>query len=206
VAGGASAPAHGRRAGRAARRTAGPGSDDCSDAFGALPAAARRQWATDTIKILAEDDPDAAAYRRLAFEQLSDFEYDPPAAWDMVRQAREPGERKRFVVLSRIQRLSGRKVAVEGFMMPLDFDRGSLTSFVPNGSYDMCAFGMLPTSPNEWIDVRMAGGRRTRFTGHFPVTVFGGLEVGPLWDTGRVTSLDRMDADFLGIDGSQLGD
>jgi hypothetical protein len=165
------------------------------------------EWVTETIKALADDDPDAAGYQRLTFDQLSDFEYDPPAAWDMARQAVDPEKRRRFVVPGHIRRLSGRKVAIEGFMMPLDFDRGYLGSFVLNGNYDMCAFGMMPASLNEWVDARMSGGRRTRFTGHFPVTVFGTLEVGPLWDNrGRVTSLYRMEADFLGIDGSLFGD
>jgi hypothetical protein len=40
----------------------------------------------------------------------------------------------------------------------------------------------------------------------FTSRVFGTLEVGPLWDKGRVTSLYRMEADFLGIDGSLFGD
>lgn len=164
------------------------------------------EWVAETIKVLAEDDPDAAGYQRLAFDQLADFEYDPPAAWDMVREAVDPDKRKRFVVPERIKRLSGRKVAVDGFMMPLDFDRGTLTSFVLNGSADMCAFGMMPSYLNEWVDVRMSGGRRTRFTGHFPVTVFGTLEVGPLWDKGRVTSLYRLEADFLGLDATWFGD
>jgi hypothetical protein len=207
----ADAPGASRRAmpsARGARLDAPPGA--AREAAPTPSPAPRRpragEWVTETIKALADDDPDAAGYQRLTFDQLSDFEYDPPAAWDMVRQAADPEKQKRFVVPGRIRRLSGRKVAIEGFMMPLDFDRGYLGSFVLNGSYDMCAFGMMPASLNEWVDAKMSGGRKTRFTGHFPVTVFGTLEVGPLWDKGRVTSLYRMEADFLGIDGNLFGD
>ncbi|MFN8094116.1 MAG: DUF3299 domain-containing protein [Vicinamibacteria bacterium] len=164
------------------------------------------EWVTETIKILASDDPDVDRYERLTFERLSDFEYDPPAGWDVADASRSPARRQQLVVPARIRRLSGRRVAIEGFMMPLDFDRGQLSNFVLNGSYDMCAFGMVPTSLNQWIDVRMSDKRKTRFTGHYPVTVFGILDVGPLWERGRVVSLYRLEADFLGIDESWFGD
>jgi hypothetical protein len=38
------------------------------------------------------------------------------------------------------------------------------------------------------------------------VTVFGRLEVGPLWDRGAVISLYRLEADWVGIDRSYFGD
>jgi hypothetical protein len=98
-----------------------------------------------------------------------------------------------------IRRLSGRKVAVDGFMMPLDFVGGAVTRFVLNASYDMCLFG-APSSATERIDVEMARGRTVPFT-HRPLRVYGVLDVGAQWEAGRVTSLYRLQAHAVGEPG-----
>jgi hypothetical protein len=56
-------------------------------------------------------------------------------------------------------------------------NQGNISRFALNGFRDMCSFGM-PTSPRDWILVRMKDGRRARYGGHVPVRVYGRLEVG----------------------------
>jgi hypothetical protein len=74
--------------------------------------------------------------------------------------------------------LHGRKVAIDGFMIPFDIDsQGNISRFALNGFRDMCSYGM-PTSPRDWILVRMKDGRRARYGGHIPVKAYGRLEVG----------------------------
>ena len=164
-------------------------------------------WVTDTIKALTKRDAATADYVPLTFSVLSGFPYpDPDMPMDLAQSQRlsslEASGRKsraRPEIPPSIRRLSGKRVGIEGFMMPLDYDNGTLSEFVLNGSYDMCAYG-APSNLNEWILVRMAGGKRTRFTGHIPVSVFGTLEVKEEMRDGRVVRIYRLTADFLGVD------
>jgi hypothetical protein len=170
-------------------------------------------WVTDTIKALTKRDAAAADYVPLTFSVLSSYPYpDPDMPMDLAQSQQfsslgalgsmgttggKPTIRPE--IPTSIRRLSGKRVGIEGFMMPLDYDNGTLSEFVLNGSYDMCAFG-VPSSLNEWILVKMDGGKRTRFTGHIPVSVFGTLQVGEEMRDGRVVSIYRLTADFLGVD------
>jgi hypothetical protein len=52
---------------------------------------------------------------------------------------------------------------------------------------------------NEWILVRMKGGKRAKFT-HLALNVKGRLEVGEQMRNGRVTSLYRLEADSAEIE------
>jgi hypothetical protein len=98
-----------------------------------------------------------------------------------------------------VRRLSGRRVAVDGFMMPLDFVAGAVTRFVLNSSYDMCFFG-APSRATERIDVEMARGRTAPFT-HRPLRVYGVLDVGAHRRAGGDTSLYRIRAHAVGEPG-----
>lgn len=172
----------------------------------------RPGWITDTIKALTPRDPATADYRPVEFSVLSGFPFGEPdlplALGEVGGPADLERQRERSSKLppvpADIRALNGRKVSIRGFMMPLDFDRGTLSEFILNGSADMCAFG-VPSSLNEWVLVRMAGAKRTRFTGHFPVSVFGTLEVREEYRDGRVVSLYRMSADFLGVPEDMVG-
>jgi hypothetical protein len=62
----------------------------------------------------------------------------------------------------------------------------------------MCYFG-APVRMNEWILVRMKGGKRAKFT-HLALNVKGKLEVGEEMKNGRVASLYRLEADAADIE------
>jgi hypothetical protein len=131
-------------------------------------------------------------YEVVPFARLSAFAYDD-------RRPTGNGFDSDGGVPDGIRRLSGRKVAVDGFMMPLDFVDGAVTRFVLNSSYDMCMFG-APSRATERIDVEMARGRTAPFT-HRPLRVYGVLDVGARWEAGRVTSLYRLQAHAVGEPG-----
>jgi hypothetical protein len=126
------------------------------------------------------------------FAVLAGFEYGEPTNVSSIRRSVPPGRIPGYV-----QALSGTKVAVSGFMLPLDFDGEGVTTFLLNASFDMCYFG-APVQPNQFIVVRMKDGRRTRFV-HTPVVVFGVLTVSEERRDGRIVSLYRMDADGVGF-------
>lgn len=129
----------------------------------------------------------------MSFSLLSGFHYgDPPGFEGMteVLQGREP-------IPPDVVALDRRKVAVVGFMLPLDFNGAGVSEFLLNANYDMCYFG-APTRPNDFIMVKMSGGRRTEFV-HTPIVVFGTLRVRENVQRGRVASLYEMEAQGVGI-------
>jgi hypothetical protein len=122
----------------------------------------------------------AAEHNRIDFGLLASFDDNGP-------------------VPDRVRVLTGRKVAIDGFMLPLEFSGGSVGRFVLNASYDMCSFG-APSLATERVDVEMTGGRRTLFT-HRAVRVYGVLHVREERSGGRLVALYRLAADALGPPG-----
>jgi hypothetical protein len=135
--------------------------------------------------LLASAPP--AGYEEVAFAALSNFEYELP---DPLDPTAKPDLSQ---VPARVKALNGRKVAIRGFMLPLDLDQSGVSQFMLNGSIDMCYFG-APVRMNEWVLVRMQGTKKARFT-HLPILVSGRLEVGEELKNGRVVSLYRLSAD-----------
>jgi hypothetical protein len=129
----------------------------------------------------------------VSFGLLSSFTYGDPVAPASVNP------RGRAKVPDAILALNGRQVAIDGFMLPIDYDDGGVTRFLLNASFDMCQFG-APSAVNERVDVTMTDGRRTVFT-HRPIRVYGQFEVGERREGGRLVSLYRMKGLALGAPG-----
>jgi hypothetical protein len=129
-------------------------------------------------------------YRQVGFDVLAGFDYGAPPDASPSVPAPE-------IVPSEIHRLDGQRVGIVGFMLPLDFNGEGVTEFLLNASYDMCYFG-APTTPNQFVVVKMKDARRTRFV-HTPIVVFGTLRVRPERRDGRVVSLYQLDADGIGL-------
>lgn len=132
-------------------------------------------------------------YAHATFSLLAGFDYG---------ERRGPGgvaldETGREKIPAAVQRLSGTKVGVTGFMLPLDYDNNGVTKFILNANYDMCYYG-APTRPNDFVVVTMRGGRRTQFV-HTPVVVYGTLRIEEERRGDRVVSLYQMDGDAIAI-------
>ena len=134
----------------------------------------------------------AQSYQRVDFNKLSNYEYELPDPFD-------PTPRTLLnEVPAAIKALNGKLVSIEGFMLPLDLNPEGVSQFMLNASIDMCYFG-APVRMNEWILVKMKGGRRAKFT-HLALNVKGRLEVGEEMKNGRVASLYRLEADSAEIE------
>lgn len=131
-------------------------------------------------------------YQNISFAQLSDFEYEVPDPLAGPVANQPPN-----IIPASVKALNGRKIAVRGFMLPLDLDQDGVSQFLLNGSFDMCYFG-APVRMNEWILVTMKDGKKTPFT-HLATMVYGTVEVGEEVKNGRVLSLYRMHADAAEI-------
>jgi hypothetical protein len=148
--------------------------------------------AGDNVYLVGKDNPRvkelSREYKAITFGDLSDFFYYTP----------EPGERPdpELAPKSRIpddvKALNGKKVSLNGFMMPIDQAPEGSREFVLNGNFDMCGFGG-PVSINQWVVVKYMGSGRVPYT-HLPMTVFGELEVGEEHRDGQLFSIYRMKA------------
>jgi hypothetical protein len=138
----------------------------------------------------------AKDYRELDFALLSNFEYRQPTAkeWQADPEAVRNSGAKR--IPPELLALSGTKVAIEGFMNPIDFDREGVKSFALVHNSIGCCFGMFPRM-NEWVSVVMTGDRKAEFYSVEPATVYGVFEVGEEFEGAYVVSLFRIKADHV---------
>ena len=90
-----------------------------------------------------------------------------------------------------IKKLDGRKVALAGFMMPVEMEGEEITEFLLVKSQLFCCFGQIPRM-NEWIHVKMLPGKSAPFVADVPMTIFGTLEVGEVVEDGIVMSIYRI--------------
>lgn len=90
-----------------------------------------------------------------------------------------------------IRMLNCKKVAVTGFMLPVDFEEGKVTSFILLNNQMACCFGIMPRM-NELIYVKMQGNSSTKFMTDVPIKVFGKFKVG---EENVVGSLYGIEAD-----------
>jgi len=92
---------------------------------------------------------------------------------------------------NQIRMLNGKKIAVTGFMLPVDFEDGRVTSFILLNNQMGCCFGIMPRM-NELIYIKMQGNTSAKFMTDVPIKVFGKFKVG---EENVVGSLYGIEAD-----------
>jgi len=117
----------------------------------------------------------------------------------LTKELAEPGanpERTAAEVRSRIppgvQSLDGKKVVIQGFLLPVKMDDGLAVEFLLMRNQSMCCYG-VPPKINEWITVRMTG-KGVKPVMDQPIAVAGTLHVGPIQENGLLTGIYDMDA------------
>jgi hypothetical protein len=124
---------------------------------------------------------------------LSGFPYATPEVEAEVDPDYGIKLRKKYRIPGFIRELNGVKVAIIGFLIPLDLDPAGrkAVSFILAKSQATCCFGIAPRM-NEWMFVKMEPGKTTDAVMDVPVTVFGTLEVGEARGKDEGWSLYRM--------------
>ena len=143
---------------------------------------------------LAKVEPgkvDDDGIRSLSFRELASFEYETIDPLSML-QNKGGGEPKTDIPES-IQKLSGMRVKVDGYLMPTIFQNGKVETFLLTRSYITCCFGDV-LNMNEVIDSTVGDDLEVSyFLSGQPVTVTGWLEVGEKKsEFGYVESIYRM--------------
>ena len=110
---------------------------------------------------------------------------DPRAAAAEAKQKRE--------IPKNILALDGKKVTIQGYMMPLDFENGGTNEFILTRVIPSC-FYCQPPQLNDWIEVKTAGGKRVPYFPDSPINVSGTLRVSELREDGFVVNLYRMES------------
>jgi hypothetical protein len=131
-------------------------------------------------------------YVNVDLYSLGGFAYWSPKPADV-----KAGKPFKSTIPDKIKGLDGKRVRIEGFMIPFDQAASQVTEFMLVASYDSCGFGDMPSGMNEWVYVRLPKGRTTHYT-VIPVVVSGLLRVGEEFDNaGYVTSIFRLEADHV---------
>lgn len=127
----------------------------------------------------------------ITYDDLALPDYDSTPNFD--DEARKSSEE---IFPDEILALDGQKVAMDGFMLPLDFENKSITAFVLNPYPPGCCFGGTMPRMDEWIEVDLVDEDGCPYYAYRVVRVTGTFEVGEVIDAyGYVTSVYRIHAE-----------
>jgi hypothetical protein len=139
----------------------------------------------------------------LSFAYLSSYEYDVPDPFAMKTLKEEDLKKISDQIPDYIKKLNSKKVALSGFMVPIDVVNEGVKTFILTYTQMMCCFGQMPWY-NEWVYVEMPEGEPAGYHNDVPITVSGLLEVGEEIEDGFVVSLYRMKGEKVAVSGEPV--
>ncbi|MDE0301461.1 MAG: DUF3299 domain-containing protein [Candidatus Poribacteria bacterium] len=143
-------------------------------------------------------------YQSLTFETLSSFDIREPD-WDKLEDpAYIAALNLDEDIPPKIKALSGEKIEVEGFMLPLVGEDDNLESFVLLENQLACCFGAIPLL-NEWIYVRVPKRKRIRSHQDELIMLYGTLRVGAEFEDGMLNGIYHLELDRLETVALKLG-
>lgn len=132
-------------------------------------------------------------YDLLTFGLLAGYEYRTPAPEAMPKDATAMPTGFENQIPPAIKELQGRNVAVQGFMIPLELEKGRVKSLVLVRNQMFCCFGSVPMM-NEWLHIKMEGDARAPYISDVPLVFYGKFDVGEVFEKGTLMSIYRLDA------------
>lgn len=133
-------------------------------------------------------------YQSISFAKLSSYPFN--VTEDMFDPRSDTGPDSRKVaqqIPGAIQALSDKKVAVTGFMLPVQLKGKFTTEFLLLQNRSTCCYGVVPQI-NEWIIAR-AQGKNTKPLMDVPVTALGTFHVGEQRENGELAGIYELDCD-----------
>jgi hypothetical protein len=125
-------------------------------------------------------------YLALTFEDLASYEYKFP---EIGAEAKPTDQ-----IPASVKKYHGREIAIQGFMIPIKTEGEQVLEFVLVRNQFACCYGVVPKM-NEWLHVKMTLGNAAPYALDVPITIYGKLDVGELWENGVVMSLYRLACD-----------
>lgn len=141
---------------------------------------------------------DDKGFALVTFDRLASFEYevpdDPVSLTNEVGIAVEPKPEKDQIP-DHVKNLNAKRVALEGFMLPLKVEDGLVTELLMMRDQSMCCFGTVPKI-NEWVSIRMTN-QGIKHVNDVAVTLYGKLKVGEIYENGYLVAIYEMEGETM---------
>jgi hypothetical protein len=129
----------------------------------------------------------------VGFNLLSKFNFEGSDAPVKPENAAEAARKSMVQIPEAVKALNEKRVAIQGFMLPMKLEAGKVTEFLLLKTQMGCCYGMTP-GVNEWIDVSVSGKGVESVMDNL-TTVYGTLHVGEVRENGYLTGIYRMDCE-----------
>lgn len=137
-------------------------------------------------------------YTKVGFDRLSGFQFIPPYV-EPGADPKAPVPTGEEQIPDQVKALSGSKVIVGGFMLPVKVENGLVTELLLMRDASACCYGTVPNM-NEWIIVRM-GKNGIKAVMDTPVYFYGKLTVGPVIEEGYLAGIYVLEGDKMDQEG-----
>ena len=134
-------------------------------------------FAVDIAEGVAVPTEMIGAYLRVPFSFLGDYWLDEPDWRQLADSEYIASLSYDTEIPDEVKQIDGKKVAITGFMLPIDVDKGKVQRFLLLKSTMSCCFGVAPRI-NEVIYVESSKKQKIQTVMDMPITVFGKLSVG----------------------------
>lgn len=134
-------------------------------------------------------------YLRLGFDRLASYKFVAPA-YDPAADPKATPATGEEQIPANVKSWSGRKAIVTGFMVPVKLDGGLVTEFLLVKDPMMCCYGVVPNM-NEWVVVKMTK-KGVRPLMDTPISFYGELKVGAMFENGYMTGIYQLDGEKMG--------
>ena len=135
-------------------------------------------------------------HQSLTFNMLTGYPFREPNWAKMEDPAYIASLNLDEQISSEIQAMDGRKVEIQGFMLPLDMSEGNLRTFMLLKDQMACCFGNIPRL-NEWVYVRIPNKKKVEIHQDIPITLFGTLRVGAKFEREVLTGIYHLELDRI---------
>ena len=157
------------------------------------------QQASPSPTIYIPDAPkNTGDYKALSFTSLSGFYYWNPIDYvdDSTNASQLKKDKLKSKVPDGVMAYEGQKVAIVGFMIPIDEDeKFRVKTFVLAKSQMTCCYGATPRS-NDWLFATVSpGSQKVMDQMDVPLTVYGTLSIDPQLKDPSMPTLYRMTVD-----------
>lgn len=133
-------------------------------------------------------------YLKLGFDELASFKFVTPS-YDPVADAKLTPPTGDEQIPAVVKGWNGKKALITGFMLPTKLENGKATEFLIMANQMACCFGTVPNM-NDWVVVRMPQG--VPVVQDIPISFYGTLKVGAMYENGYMTGIYEMDATKMG--------
>ena len=154
------------------------------------PAAAKPAAPNTTAPAPAESKANELS---VGFDKLSAFKYEVPD--ENPDSPFSKGKDPDTQIPDSVKEISGKRVSLKGFMLPLKVEQGLVTELLIMRDQSMCCFGTVPKI-NEWVSVKMTG-KGVKPVMDQAITMVGTLKIGAIRENGYLVGIYQMDGERM---------